>query len=120
MNNIAPTAIGDNSEKTFNDFNAKFAAIELSVRKAHERLNQHDQQLFAALGETLDLGVLIAAKRNEDRDEDWNFLKGLLEHHSRKWSPKSEENIFHELVSIGFDKLDEEDIPITSAPNISK
>lgn len=120
MNKIAPATIGDNSEKTFNDFNAKFATIELSVRNAHERLTQYDQQLFAALGETLELGVLIAAKRKEDRDEDWDFLKGLLEHHSRKWSPKCEKNIFHELVSIGFDKLDEEDEPITTAPNMSK
>ncbi|WP_107497077.1 hypothetical protein [Thalassobius sp. I31.1] len=120
MNDLAPAGIGDNSETSFNDFNAKFKTIEQSVRKAHERSIQYDQQLSAALADTLDLGLMLEAKQREERDEDWSFFKGLLHHYSKKWSPKSEKNIFHELVSIGFDKLDADGEPITSAPNMSK
>lgn len=112
--------MGDNSEKTFKEFNAKLDAIDRSVREAHRKLKAHDAALFAALGEALDLGQSIADKRVSEGDEDWSFLKSLLEHHRRRWSPKCERNFFHELVSIGFDKLDDDQKPITSEPNLSK
>lgn len=121
MSNAANAQKGDNSAKKFKKFTDELVAIKASLLTAHDYTQKSDASINDALGNTLDLGWLIADKRAEEDDEDWSFLKEFVMYHDAPWTAKCDSNIFHALVTVAFDKVHPDTgHALTSQPQLSK
>lgn len=121
MNEQSMIETGENAGKKFNEFNGVLGAIERSLLTAQDHLKRHDDAIYEALGTALDLGHMFATKREKEQDWDWSFLKDFVTFHNSPWTAKCETNMFHALVTVGFDKVDDvTGKPLCSAPQLSK
>lgn len=121
MKDQATANIGDNVGKKFKEYNDVLGAIESSLLTARDHLNSHNSSIFSALGQALDLGHLFAAKRDEEDDVDWSFLRDFVAFHQKPWTAKCESNIFHGIVTVAFDIIDKTTGHVlSSAPQMSK
>ncbi|MEP5077935.1 MAG: hypothetical protein ABJR09_08265, partial [Lentilitoribacter sp.] len=107
-------------DKRFTNFNAKLEEISIDVRSAYRSLGEQNIAINNALGKTLDLGYELEQKRKAEKDDNWDFVKEYLIFHGVKWSLKCETTIFHGLVSIAFNQIDETGKEINTASSLSK
>ena len=121
MTKSSSTQLGHNVDKSVTDLDSNVADIRRKVTTAKGHMASHDEALFAALGETLDLGQQIADKRQQENDEDWEFLKKFMAYHDRLWSAKCDQNFFHGIVDIVFNFVDQATkLAFVKAPTLSK
>lgn len=120
MNTQTPIRKDGNAKKKFNDINPHLKSINSHVLQALRHKQSYDTSVAEALGCTLELGYLFAAKQKEDGDDDWNFLKDFLEAHGARWTAKCDTSFFHGLVSVAFNQVDGEGKSLHSAPTLSK
>jgi len=121
MNAQAMADIGDNAGKKFKEYNDVLDVIENSLLTAQDHLKSHNTSIFGALGQALDLGHLFAAKRDSEGDNEWSFLKDFVTFHQKPWTAKCESNIFHGLVTVAFDIVDNKTgQALSSAPQMSR
>lgn len=111
----------DNQDERFDAVNEIITQIHGDVANAAQGMASHDNNIYEALAQTLDLGLEFIQKREDEDDKDWSFLKGFLDHSNVKWSSKCEDNIFHGLVDVSFNFIDPKTgVVFVSAPTMSK
>lgn len=110
-----------NADKRFKSFDNKLDAISEDVKSAYVSLASHNTAIYNAISKTLDLGYEFSKKRRKEQDDNWDFLKEYLIYHGERWSLKCETTIFHGLVSIAFNQIDDHTgKEINTAPSLSK
>lgn len=108
-----------NQDHRFKQFDAKLDKITQAVYSAQKLQKSSDKKTNDALCLTLELGYEFKDNHEEHQD-DWQLLKDFLIYHEERWSLKCEGNIFHGLVSVAFDQIDDKGEDVHSAPKLSK